>query len=149
MSKVPELSVREATPADFDALQALYQGCRETADWLPPHSRRSGDLAHDAYAETLWLAQDRGGSALGFVGVWRPEAFIHHLYVRPDAQRCGVGRALLQALHHHLPLPWQLKCLDANTRALAFYQALGWQEMGRGGDDDGPWRLLQYGHRDA
>jgi GNAT superfamily N-acetyltransferase len=147
MKEAPELSVRQAGPADFDALQAVYQGCRENADWLPPHSRASGNLAHDAYAETLWLAQDPGGAVLGFVGVWLPEAFIHHLYVRADAQRRGVGRALLLALRDHLPLPWQLKCLDANTRALAFYQALGWLEAGRGEDDDGPWRLLHY--RDA
>jgi GNAT superfamily N-acetyltransferase len=139
-----ELNVRQATPADFNALQAVYQGCRKNADWLPPHARGSGDLAHDAYAETLWLAHDRAGAVLGFVGVWVPEAFIHHLYVRADVQQRGVGSALLRALHEHLPRPWQLKCLDANTRARAFYQARGWVETGRGTDDDGPWRLLHY-----
>jgi GNAT superfamily N-acetyltransferase len=137
--------VRAATPADYPALQALYEGCRRHADWLPEHSRSGRDLAHDAYGERLWLAEDAAGRAQGFVGVWMPESFIHHLYVRQDVHRRGVARALLQALAREgVPRPWRLKCLCANREALAFYRHLGWQQTDLGVDDDGPWVQLQH-----
>lgn len=141
----PDIHVRLATPADHAALQAVYAGCRATAEWLPPESRHHGDLAHDAYGETLWLAADPAGAVLGFAGVWAPESFIHHLYVRAQARRRGVGRALLAAVARATPLPLQLKCLCANTQALAFYRALGWQPVAGGEDGDGPYELLQLG----
>lgn len=88
------------------------------------------------------MAEDDAGAVIGFIAVWKPDAFIHHLFVAPDRLREGIGHALLQAAG------WpraalQLKCLVRNERALAFYRAHGFTDAGRGTSDEGEYVLLQ------
>ena len=45
-------------------------------------------------------------------------------------------------LQQRRPAAYRLKCLTANLPALAFYQKLGWREIGRGTSDDGTYLLL-------
>lgn len=75
--------------------------------------------------------------------MWEPDAFIHHLYVRRESQRKGVALMLLKSLETQLPLPWKLKCLRANTGALAFYFSQGWKEVSSGDGDEGPFAVLE------
>jgi GNAT superfamily N-acetyltransferase len=82
---------------------------------------------------------------VGLLSVWVPESFIHHVYVDPEFERQGVGTALLSSLETWLPLPWQLKCVIANTSARAFYATHGWIEVGSGNGDQGRYALLERG----
>ena len=77
-----------------------------------------------------------GEALVGILSIFRPENFIHCLYVDPDAQRLGVGRALVAQLRREVGGAADLKLDVPNRRAIAFYEATGWERM-TGLDDIG------------
>ncbi len=91
----------------------------------------------------LFVAVGSDDEPEGFISVWKSEAFIHHLYVRPISRRKGVGKLLLKSLGALLPKPWRLKCLRANDGALSFYFSQGWKEVSSGDGDEGPFAILE------
>lgn len=78
------------------------------------------------------VAQDTGGELVGFISLWAEDHFIHHLYVATTYHRRGVGKMLLQALPLWDEQRYQLKCLQYNEKALAFYAACGFLILGQG-----------------
>jgi ribosomal protein S18 acetylase RimI-like enzyme len=139
LSKVPV--VRPCEPADRPALSAIYRECRGDAAWLPDGVRASSDFERDTAGEAILVAVDGDGDAVGFLSVWAPGRFIHHLYVSPCARRRGAGTALLDALA--LPKPWRLKCVRANVDATAFYVSRGWVEVGSGTSAEGAYAVME------
>lgn len=137
------ITLRDATAADAPALRELFlRSRRETFAWQPTHLFQLADFDAQTQDERLWVAQDGDGVLVGFIAVWEPEAFIHHLYVdRPWAGR-GVGRALLRALPGWPGTRFRLKCLCRNEAALAFYRACGFTGIGTGTGDGGDYLLL-------
>ena len=135
--------VRPALPADREALSSLYRRCRMLAEWLPAPERGRSDFDRDTQGETLFVATGEGGVVDGFVAIWEPDSFIHHLYVRPEARRQGVASALLDALAGHFAAPWRLKCVRLNTVALDFYSRRGWKEVGAGKGVQGAYLVLE------
>jgi GNAT superfamily N-acetyltransferase len=133
--------VRPFAEKDRPAIEAIYRECRAEAEWLPPAIRGHADFSREVEGETILVAVGHNDDPEGFVSVWEPDRFIHHLYVRRDARRRGVGAALLHALE--LPKPWRLKCLRANAAATAFYQAQGWAEVSSGVGEEGPYAMLE------
>ena len=89
------------------------------------------------------VACDTQGQAVGFVSVFEPGVFIHHLFVAPTYQSQGIGDALLESLTSWLPTPWHLKCVKANARAIKFYRVRGWEQVEEGRGPDGPYVLLR------
>lgn len=81
----------------------------------------------------------------GFVSIWMPDAFVHHLYVDPSYQRQGIGAALLaNAARIADGMELSLKCQTENENALHFYQTLGFVEAGEQGDGEfGRWVRLK------
>lgn len=139
------IRIRAATPADADALQALYAGCIRAADWLPHAARQQPRFAAVSQGEVVQVAEDDRGRLVGLLAVQPAAGFIHHLYVLAEARSAGVGRRLLAALAETgLPGPWQLKCVRRNLAAMAFYSRLGWREVGGGESEHGAYALLQY-----
>lgn len=129
--------------ADRPALRALcLQARKATFHWLATNDFQPGDFDTQTCGERVLVAEDDAGAATGFVSVWEPDAFIHHLYVSPGRQRQGIGRALLQAAGWPR-LPLRLKCLARNEAALAFYRAHGFVETGTGTADDGDYLVLE------
>jgi ribosomal protein S18 acetylase RimI-like enzyme len=146
LASVPDthvIVVRPALAADRAALSSLYQRCRMLAEWMPASERGRGDFDRDTNGETVFVAVGEGGELDGFVAVWEPDSFIHHLYVRPEARRQGVASALLDALAGHFALPWRLKCVRLNTVALDFYSKRGWKEVGAGKGVQGHYAVLE------
>lgn len=93
--------------------------------------------------EELWVAEAPDGIA-GLVTVWRPDAFIHHLYVHPAWHRRGIGRALLQLALARCGGHAELKCDEANRAAHTFYQEMGFRPAGWGWSSYGPWIRFHY-----
>ncbi len=138
----PTISVRPYGPTDRARCAEIYVAARRVAfHWVPPDRFSSDDFVRDTADEDIHVAQGRAadGTAdlLGFVSVFLPGRFVHHLYVDPDHRRAGIGRLLIRHAIGLRPPPWRLKCVAANTAALSFYRSEGWVEEGRGTDDLG------------
>jgi GNAT superfamily N-acetyltransferase len=135
--------VRPSAEADREALDAIYRECRAEATWLPPAARENSDFARDTAGEKIFVAVGNDDHPPGFLSVWEPDSFMHHLYVRSDLRDRGIGTALLGYLSTRLPTPWMLKCLSANDRALAFYLSQGWRKVSSDVSEDGPHFVLE------
>jgi RimJ/RimL family protein N-acetyltransferase/GNAT superfamily N-acetyltransferase len=140
--------IRAAMAADMFAVRNIFAACISGAEWLPGPSRLQTDFARVSAGELQYVATVGGkagsGEALGFISVQPQESFVHHLYVHPDFCGQGVGRALLTSLESWLPTPWRLKCVRTNHRALDFYAARGWSEVGEGESADGAYAVLEW-----
>jgi GNAT superfamily N-acetyltransferase len=96
------VDIREYRPADWDAIVRAHDAARlqelatvgvEAFLSLTETAKREG-----LFDEHVWVAE-LDGAVVGFVGYAHAE--ITWLYVHPDAQKRGVGRALLRhALAH-------------------------------------------------
>ena len=134
--------VRAFEERDRQALAAIYRECRSEATWLPT-AVKDPDFARDTEGEVLLVAVGSDDEPKGFVSVWEPDSFIHHLYVHTGSRQQGIGTQLLESLRSRLPKPWRLKCVRANDRALAFYLRQGWLEISAGVGEDGPYAVLE------
>ena len=134
--------VRPFEERDRETVAAIYRQCSSEATWLPANAKES-DFAQDTEGEVMLVAVGSDDEPEGFVSVWEPDAFIHHLYVRAPSRQKGIATQLLESLGSRLPLPWRLKCLRANDKALAFYLRHGWLEVSSGESDDGPYAVLE------
>ena len=141
------IHLRRATPDDAAALQELFQTSRAAATWLPEGARLQANFAAESEQETVLVAELTNGDGttaiVGLLSVFEPERFVHHLYIRADHQRLGIGRALLAELRAFLPFPWRLKCPPANVAAIRFYQAAGWRPIATGDSSWGKYVLLE------
>ncbi|MBP7140460.1 MAG: GNAT family N-acetyltransferase [Opitutaceae bacterium] len=139
-----EISLRQATPEDGTALATLFLEVRRaTFVWKNPTEFTLADFEAQTVAEAITIAENERGELLGFISVWEPDSFIHHLYVAQRFQGQGVGRMLMESLTSWLPLPHRLKYVEDNQRAGRFYRRQGWEEIGRGFSSEGPYLLLQ------
>ena len=136
--------IRRARPDELPACADLYvRVLRETFTWVPPERHRREDFLRAAREEEVYVAIE-DGTILGLAAVYRPQNFLHSLYV--DRRGKGVGKALL---HHVLALserPLSLKVQAPNHRAQAFYAREGFTCIERGqdpGSDVGWLRLVK------
>ncbi|WP_170133480.1 GNAT family N-acetyltransferase [Undibacterium pigrum] len=136
--------IRKACEQDADALQAIYRECVITAAWQQRAADTIPDFAQVSRGETVWLAVDDNDNARAVLAVQEAGAYIHHLYVAPDMQGRGLGKALLQHLQTCIPFPWRLKCVAKNHVALGFYEHLGWHQIEQGQGEDGIYYLLEH-----
>ncbi len=131
------LTIRTARGAQEIAdAAALYVRSGSAAfTWRPEDHFKAADFLRFAEEEKVWLAF-LGEAPVGVLSLFRPENFIHCLYVDPDAQGLGVGRALVARVRREVGAPLTLKLDLPNRRAIAFYEATGWERM-TGLDDQG------------
>jgi len=121
------LSIRDGSRADTEPLTTLYLRSRTAAmPWLvSPHDEPATRwwMEHVVLAaQRVWVAQS-SDRVLGFAalaGHW-----LEQLYVDPEAQSGGVGRALLDAVKDCSPEGLMLHVFTRNVRARRFYQATG------------------------
>ncbi len=135
--------VREALASDAASLQGVYLNTRlERFHWLDPDQLRASDFDRDTAGERIWVAE-LDGRVVGFVSVWVPDNFIHHLFVLPEYSGQKTGSVLLAACLDAVGRPAQLKCVSANLEALHFYLAKGWKTISKGFSADGEYHLMQ------
>jgi GNAT superfamily N-acetyltransferase len=131
------LTIRKAeTAAEIGDAAALYERSGTQAfTWRPVGHFQARDFIAFAREEEVWLAY-MSDALVGILSVFREENFIHCLYVDPDAQGLGIGRALVDFVRRKVDQPLTLKLDVPNRRAIAFYEATGWERM-TGLDDQG------------
>jgi ribosomal protein S18 acetylase RimI-like enzyme len=139
------ITVREANSRDLPSLRALFLASRQrTFTWLAVDTFQLADFDTLTRDEKLLVAETAGSDIAGFISVWEPDHFIHHLHVAAGQQGRGIGRALLNALPGRPARSYQLKCLQRNESALAFYLHHGFMQIGTGVAEDGAYVLLEW-----
>ena len=131
------MTIRTATEADQDLLRELWEEFEADLD-QEPYLRETWDEAWEDLSTTVSdgvaLIAEEDGRALGFVFCvlgdrGRKTAHVTDIYVRPEARRRGIGRALLaelvaparEAELEHV----SLEVLVRNPDARRLYERLG------------------------
>ena len=128
-----KFSIREATPGDIAQMQLIRRMVKENILSNP-------GLVTDEICRTYltergkgWVAE-AGDQILGFAIADLKDSNIWALFVHPDHEKKGIGRAL-----HDTMLDWYFKngktrawlSTGPGTRAEGFYKKLHWERTGK------------------
>ena len=123
------MEIRALADADVDAVIRVWtETKRATYDFIAleqSYSAADDDAffrAHILPRCAIWVAVE-DGAVLGFVAL--DGSYLDRLYVRPAAQRRGVGAALLARAIEASPAGIELHTHQQNTKARAFYEKMG------------------------
>jgi GNAT superfamily N-acetyltransferase len=134
------MEVRRVRSDELGACADLYvRVLSETFTWMPAERHHRDDFLRAAREEEIYVAVE-DGRILGLAGFYRPQTFLHSLYV--DARGRGVGKALLDHVLGVADGPLSLKVQAPNRRAQAFYRREGFYctEHGRDPGSDIAWQ---------
>ena len=141
--KLVSLHIRSFEEQDRQKLSEIYLLCRiQTFYWTDSSLFTLNDFDAHTRDEDIWVAEYDDQIA-GFMAVWPPDAFIHHLYIDARYRGKGTGKALLALAAQTYPTPLSLKCLIKNEAAVQFYRALNWEVKDSGTDSLGDYYLMQ------
>ncbi|WP_022701290.1 GNAT family N-acetyltransferase [Oceanicaulis alexandrii] len=151
-----DISVRQARPGDQDALALVgaatflesYAGVVDGGAIIRHCAERHTPEVYAQALETpgqaLWLAeQDPGAAPVGYLHLTEPDLpvetraadlEIKRIYVLASLHRSGLGRRFLDAARDHAGAAGARRLLlgvyQGNTRALAFYDRMGFEKIG-------------------
>lgn len=138
--------IRPYTPEDAARLLAIWRAASEqahfffTAEQLDAQQR----LVADVYLSNAEISvATLSGTPAGFIGLLG--SFVGGLFVAPEVQGRGIGRALIgHAMSLRGPV-LELEVYARNAGARAFYRRLGFRERGRRATDDNglPFTLIR------
>ena len=124
--------LRTATLADIPAMHAVRRSVRENRLGDPT---RVTENAYLPFIESgsIWVAVDQGWGVVGFSALDPTTNSVWALFVDPDHEGAGIGRAL-----HDIMLDWasqhEIRALwlvtAPGTRAEHFYLATDWTKKG-------------------
>ncbi|HBV38712.1 MAG TPA: GNAT family N-acetyltransferase [Erwinia sp.] len=138
------MTVRAFIEADRPFLRTLFLAARKANwHWLDGSDWQLEDFDRTTLGERVLVAE-HDGHRTGFAALLPADNFLHSLFVDPAYQGQGIGSELLDAVQAGFTSTGALKCLKANSRALAFYQRHGWQVISSGEGDQGEYLLLHY-----
>jgi 2'-5' RNA ligase len=128
-----DLRIRRATQADAEEITGVFLASRDTAmTYLPrlytDEQTRSWIEAAVLPGTITWVAE-RGTppAIIGFASLSGNGSVLDHLYLHPDAQRQGVGSALLAIVKEAAPGGLSLHVFQRNHAARRFYEHHGFQ----------------------
>jgi len=136
------VEVRRARPEELAACAELYvRVLRDTFTWQPPERHHREDFLRATRDEEVYVAVENG-EILGLAAFFRPQNFLHSLYVARRGQ--GIGKALLDHICAGAGKPVSLKVQAPNRRAQRFYAREGFTcvERGRDPGSDVAWLRL-------
>ena len=136
-------TIRPARGEEIAACAALYERVGNvTFSWRPKNWFRAADFLRFAKEEAVFIAE-ANGQILGLLSLYRPESFVHCLYIDQAAQGLGVGTALIEHAAKEARHPLSLKVDEPNKRAMAFYESRGFKRIESGEDHGIKWALLK------
>ena len=118
---------------DYEALRAFEQAVRLRFPQLAaaPERHHREDFLRAAREEEIYVAVE-GGEILGLAAFYRPQNFLHSLYVARRGEH--IGKALLDYVLAVADGPVSLKVQAPNRRAQHFYAREGFTCIERGQD---------------
>ena len=131
---IAAMPIRPARASDLDPLLALWErSVRATHDFLGdadieslrPHVR---DALGSGVLD-LWVLANEGDEPLGFLGMAGDS--IEALFLAPEHRRAGLGRRLVDHAQSLRGGELTLDVNEQNPGARAFYEALGFEVVGR------------------
>ncbi|WP_368667713.1 GNAT family N-acetyltransferase [Salipiger sp. PrR002] len=128
----PVPTLRAARSTDAGQLGAMISDAVAAHPWKPVLHSGAEDIAHAGQMIArgwVTVAEAEDGRLQGFLA--REEGYVHALFVTPQAQGSGVGRALLDAAKEAAER-LELWTFVANTQARRFYERAGFAVMRRG-----------------
>ena len=139
----PRHQVRLATAQDEAAVQGIFERAIRSATWLAADADADTDFKRNSSCEVVTVCATADGQVAGFMAVYEPGSFVHHLYVDDRYKQQGVGTALISSLDAWPDKPWRLKCVLSNAAARAFYARIGWRETETNLGSQGPYVVLR------
>lgn len=138
------VTIRAARPADVAAMHAVRLAVRENRLSSPDRVTEADYRARLVRGDGAWVAE-RDGAVVGFAMVDPPSRSIWALFVSPEAERQGVGRALQTAMLDAVFDEWPQVSLSTSpgTRAAAFYAASGWDAVGTLSNGESVFRMTR------
>jgi ribosomal protein S18 acetylase RimI-like enzyme len=134
---IDDVVVRGAQPEELAACARLYvRVLTDTFTWLPADRHREEDFLKAAREEDVFVAVE-AGRIVGIAALFRPQAFLHSLYVADRGR--GIGKALLDHVIAAAGGKLSLKCQASNLGAQAFYVREGFRCTEAGEDDGVAW----------
>ena len=121
--------IREYDADDFDAVTILWRVARERS--LPEFQREKGHFFfedqdyfrdHILKNNKVWVVETNK-RPIAFMAM--ENEFIDQLYIHPDYQQRGIGKALLDFASRQSPEHVWLYTLQINVNARAFYEKCG------------------------
>ncbi|HIG42804.1 MAG TPA: N-acetyltransferase [Gammaproteobacteria bacterium] len=128
--------IRECRETDMEEVVAVYNQSRASVACFTQGNVSRKDFKSLVKNEQVLLAV-REQQVVGFVSIWAPEKFIHHLYINPDQQKKGAANALIKSCIERHGLPLSLKSLTANTNACRYYENNNWVAENTGEGSEG------------
>ena len=123
------MEIRPLEAADLDAVIRVWIATKRDTYHFIPLEQSHSEADDQAFFRThilprcaIWIAV-AGGDVLGFLAL--AGSYVDRLYVRPDAQRRGVGAALLARAIEASPAGLELHTHVENGGARAFYEKMG------------------------
>lgn len=127
------LQVTPCRGEDLTEIVAILRACPEATLWSIASLQ---GILHE-HPDSIFAAW-QGQQIKGFVMGQRAadEIEILNLAVRPEVRRCGIGKALVQALLQRFggskdQIRVFLEVRESNSAGIAFYRGLGFQQVGR------------------
>ncbi|MDT4942384.1 MAG: hypothetical protein QOJ34_2473 [Pseudonocardiales bacterium] len=125
---MPDIQVQVTRELDLDEVIALYAAVGWTAYTREPETIRAG-LRGASFVAAAFAA----GRLVGLVRAVSDDAtvcYLQDLLVHPDAQRSGVGRALVTAvLDRYSRVRQHVLLTDDEPGQRAFYESVGFTEI--------------------
>jgi GNAT superfamily N-acetyltransferase len=125
---MPDVDVRLTRELDLDEVIGLYAAVGWTA-----YTRRPDTIAAGLSSASFVAAAFAGARLVGLVRAVSDDAtvcYLQDVLVHPDAQRTGVGRALVTAvLERYGHVRQHVLLTDDEPQQRAFYESLGYAEI--------------------
>jgi ribosomal protein S18 acetylase RimI-like enzyme len=123
-------------PEELDSCAELYDRVvRRTFTWFDRLDDQAAKFRSEAAQEEVYVAL-AGGRLVGLVSFYRPDSFLHSLYVDYAEHGRGVGAALLAHIEAIAEAPVSLKVQTRNLQARRFYERNGFKIVEEGQDSE-------------
>jgi ribosomal protein S18 acetylase RimI-like enzyme len=125
------MQIRQAAPADRDAVIATWEAAGLTRPWNDPVTDFDRALA-GATSTILVGVEGATVIATAMIGEDGHRGWVYYLAVQEDARGRGLGREMMAAaeawLRAHGAVKVELMVRESNAGVIGFYEALGYTD---------------------